>query len=228
MKKNLLREGIAGKRLSSHPMFMFIHERQVDWAVIIACAFLPIPYVASKLPLFLASKAICAFLIWFLCHKYFINYSKYLAETKIFDEVEKLIGKQLSKPDFSPAQITEVINLEPNCFASIERLVKKSPLLISMLSPEDKTSNIEEMLQNIFTKLPPEERKLIEQDAAVVNKGAKIMGSHLNLLQLGFYLNRIRRVDSKFPGNVKNMYAMLGIVFLFFLIYTLENSMTWN
>lgn len=228
MKKNQLREGLKGKKLSSHPMFMFIHERQVDWAVIITCAFLPIPYVVSKYPLFLSLKLICSFLIWYFCHKYFLNYSLYLKEYKVFNEIEKILGKQLQEITYTPEQFKEIIDLEVNCFASIERLVKKGPLFLPLMLDSDSTKTTEEKLKDILGKVSIEEREVIEKDSAAVNLGARIMGGHLNLFKLGLDLNRLRKVDSKFPNTLRILYLMIAFVFVFFFIYTLENSVTWT
>lgn len=219
---NLLKKGIRGQRIISSPLNKFIQARQLDWAILITCAFLPLPSIATGSAALIYAKVVITFLIWFIAKDYIDHYAHLLREEKVFsDALEPFHGK--TKPDkYDIHAAAKLLKEDGFAFGGIETFLKFLNDNKELIEDITKQENIEvqTIVDRLLQKNSPEEVQKQMEVFLALSAAANKIGGWNNLMVTTISINRTRRVDSIYGELYDRLQALIFLTVVFFATET--------
>ncbi len=74
-KNNSIKKGIRINKKLKSGLYKFIYDKHFDWAVILGCFFVVLPYVATKLWYFLIIKLLIVGFMFYYIGKYLLTWN---------------------------------------------------------------------------------------------------------------------------------------------------------
>jgi hypothetical protein len=212
MNKNKFKEGLQASGKLRKSFYQFLFGKHIDWAILLSCFFLMLPYLGSKNLYFLLIK-----ILLFVLSTYFIV--NYILAWKELDSFRKIWKVTIEK-------ITNVINKNkindintPSTHAKIEEFIKTTKEIWPELKLIAEKKITPEEIQNKY----PEQVSKLEN---ILNEDLDLTLTVLGSASLGLSLiQMIRNIPIVELKNYRRILFIIFITFLYFLIYALESSL---
>lgn len=211
MNKNKLREGLKASGKLRKSFYQFLFDKHIDWAILLSCFFLMLPYLGSKDMCFLLIKILIFILIIYLIVKYILTWKELDSFKKLWkDSIKKItsiIKEDRLKDINTPAthsKIEDFIKTTKDIWPGIKLIAEKK------ISPEE------------VQKKYPEQVSKLEN---ILNDDKDLTSTVIGSASLGISIIEVIRnipiIESK---NYRRILQIIFLTLLFFGIYTIEIS----
>jgi hypothetical protein len=231
LKPNLLRKGLKGKALLSAPLYKFIYERNIDWAVILACVLMPLPYIASQTVQFFIAKLVLASFMWALGYIYVRRSKMLLSEQQLFSSLISTLKSQMT--------FKSVHEIRDALSSFLESGLQSSSEIISFTEELGPFCEEVRRLVERIESSGLEAREFIDKNwdapeiqTVILRLGRfpkivsdmKEVAGLANLYVLILSINELRRAISVHWDLYRVLILLLAATFVFFTIFTAETS----
>lgn len=211
MKRNKLREGIKASSKLKKSFYQFLFEKHIDWAILLSCFFLMLPYIGSKNPYFLISRFLLFGSAIYLIVKYVLCWKELDSFKKIWEETSKKIISLIKEDKVEEVTSTTTKNkIEQFVITTKEILPELKLIAEKKISPQE--------LQNKYPEQVSKLENILNEDKDLTST---VLGTAFLSLSMIQIMRNIPKVEL---NNYRRILYIIFITLLFFVLYTLEIS----
>lgn len=201
---NKLRKGVKTNKLLKNSFYQFIYQKHIDWAIILGCFFVLLPYVASTTWYFLISKIIVLAVVLYLMGRYLLTWNElrqYYETQETWEEAKKKL--------VNSEKIEDATTMLQELTTEIEKIPQKAK------TKQEMYKDFNEYLKyDKIDFIPIEE---------IINKDKETTKTTLGLvLSVLISLMVLREIPVAEYKNYKRIWTILILTIIFFIIYTIE------
>ncbi|MEG8948162.1 hypothetical protein [Rosettibacter firmus] len=208
--KNYLEDGLISDEKLKNSFYNFLYEKHFDWAIVIAAFIAPLPYLSSKYYWILILKVIIFSLLVYFIFRYIINWKMLQLYYKKYEKANELVESFIDKEKLKNKEFDKYYEFNKEFILELRSLAN------SFQENKD-NSTFQDFIQNHPEKVKPLV-DLLNEDLSLTKT---FFGVTMNMLINIIHLREIPRNELK---NYRRFLIIILLLFLFFLIYTIEMS----
>jgi hypothetical protein len=207
-KKNLIRTGLKSDKKVKESFYTFLYEKHIDWAIILAAFFSPLPYISSKSYWFLMIKSTIFLLTLFSCLQYILKWKKLYSYYEIYGKANQQIRALIDKDTLKQTNNEDYTKFNKDFTNQLKDLGKSY-----------KESGEDSSFQDFLNKNPDKGQSLINFLNQNKNLTKSFFGGILGVLTSIFHL---RSIPISELNNYRKLIMILILTILFFIVYAVE------
>jgi len=209
MVKNKLRVGLKSNKKLKDSFYHFIVDNRIDWAIILGTNLSVLPYLGSEVWYYILLKSLILIIIILIS----LQYLKY------WNELRNLDNRMKSAVDKLKSGIKEEKIIDTERYLEFQNSFNEKLIQLAK-DYKTKSSNYKD-----FTEYIKYDKEVPIEFNDLLNEDRDLTFSFINLT-LGIFLviEEIRYLPKLRLQNYYRLLAILILTFVFFIIYTVENS----
>jgi len=206
MKKNTISTGLKIDKFLRESLYYFIVNKQIDWAIILACIFCVLPYITSNDVFFLLTKLFLFCLIVFISSSYLRTWNQLNNYSKLKLKMKNQFKSYIENKNFGKKQFIKTGDI-------VKERIKEVY--------SDYLENSHEY-QNFEVYFEKNKSKFNSNRFAIERKD--FLSFFVSLSSVLVFFMELIEIPKRKRNNYRKLKLIMLFVFVFFLVYTIENS----